>query len=112
MTYSLPASFPASPVSVTRAADAQVTRLPSDSCDTDDMTITRDEVHRLIDAVPEGQISAVGELVRAAIEESRTPPDTATPPVRVFASAGTLSADHDLAERVEQVLRAEDGTAA
>jgi hypothetical protein len=33
--------------------------------------------------------------------------DDAAEPVRIFASAGTLSAEHDLAERVEDVLHTE-----
>lgn len=35
----------------------------------------------------------------------------AAKPVRTFASAGALSAEHDLAERVEDVLRTEDDSA-
>ncbi|MCA1708314.1 MAG: hypothetical protein LC808_35570 [Actinobacteria bacterium] len=90
---------------------------------------TRDEVHRLVDGVPEDRIAAIGEVLHAAVEagltidqahrlaeQLRAHPDLtrlAPEPVRTFASAGTLSAEHDLAERVEEILRTEPpGTAA
>jgi hypothetical protein len=90
---------------------------------------TRDEVHRLVDGVPEERVAAIGEVLRAALEagltdeqahrlagQLRAHPDLAalpTEPVRTFASAGTLSAEPDLAERVEEILRTEPpGTAA
>jgi hypothetical protein len=134
---------------------------------------TRDEVHNLVDGVPDDQLNAVSEVMRAAVEAGlpgevmhrlaelmRTQGDLlrlhidpavfaqvinlasmpgmvhlaevaeqlrmvlpvvptqatesqvrlAASPVRTFASAGALSAEHDLAERVEDVLRTEDGT--
>ena len=90
---------------------------------------TRDEIHRLVDGVPEDRVAAIGEVLRAALEADLTgddahrlaehlhaPPDLtrlAAEPVRRFASAGTLSAEPDLAEQVEEILRAEPpGTAA
>ncbi len=89
---------------------------------------TRDEVHRLIDVLPEDRVAAIGAVLRAAIEAGMTDeqahplaeqlrayPDStrlASDPVRTFASAGTLSAEPDLAERVEEILRTEPGTAA
>ncbi|MGH3974793.1 MAG: hypothetical protein ACRDS9_15900 [Pseudonocardiaceae bacterium] len=89
---------------------------------------TRDEVHRLVDVLPEDRVAAIGEVVRAAIEagmtdeqahrvaeQLRAQPDStrlASEPVRTFASAGTLSAEPNLAERVEEILRTEPGTAA
>lgn len=90
---------------------------------------TRDEVHRLVDGVPEDRVAAIGEVLRAALEavltdeqvrqlaeRLRADPDLAPlpeEPVRTFASAGTLSAEPDLAERVEEILRTEPpGTAA
>ncbi|MGH3871561.1 MAG: hypothetical protein ACRDSR_08630 [Pseudonocardiaceae bacterium] len=90
---------------------------------------TRDEVHRLVDSVPEDRLAAIGEVLRAALEagltveqahrlaeQLRARPDLtrlAAEPVRRFASAGTLSAESDLAERVEEILRTESpGTAA
>ncbi|MGH3798329.1 MAG: hypothetical protein ACRDSP_26065 [Pseudonocardiaceae bacterium] len=90
---------------------------------------TRDEVHRLVDGVPEDRVAAIGEVLRAALdaglttdqahrlaEQLRAHPDLtplAVEPVRTFASAGMLSAEPDLAERVEEILRTEPpGTAA
>ncbi|MGH3866546.1 MAG: hypothetical protein ACRDQ4_10495 [Pseudonocardiaceae bacterium] len=89
---------------------------------------TRDEVHRLVDVLPEDRVAAIGEVLRAAVEagltgdqahrlaeQLRSEPDPtrlASEPVRTFASAGTLSAEPTLAERVEEILRTESGTAA
>lgn len=89
---------------------------------------TRDEVHRLVDVLPEGRVAAIGVVLRAAIdtgmtdeqahwlaEKLRAHPDStrlASEPVRTFASAGTLSAEPNLAERIEEILRTEPGTAA
>ncbi len=89
---------------------------------------TRDEIHRLVDVLPEDQVGAIGEVLRAAVaagltgeqahrlaERLRAHSDSArlaAEPVRTFASAGTLSAEPDLAERVEDILRTEPSTAA
>jgi hypothetical protein len=89
---------------------------------------TRDEVHRLVDVLPEDRVAAIGEVLRAAVEAGltddqahrlaerlRAQPDSTrlvAEPVRTFASAGTLSAEPDLAERVEEILGTEPGTAA
>jgi hypothetical protein len=90
---------------------------------------TRDEIHRLLDGVPEDRVAAISEIVRAALQagltadqvhqlakQLRTHPDLtrlAAEPVRKFASAGTLSAEPNLAERSEEILRTEPpGTAA
>ncbi len=89
---------------------------------------TRDEVHRLVDGVPEDRVAAIGEVLRAALEagltgdqahrfaeQLRAHPDRfrlAADPVRRFASAGTLSAEPDLAERVEEILHTEPPGAA
>jgi hypothetical protein len=90
---------------------------------------SRDEMHRLVDAVPEERVAAISEVLRAAVvagltgeqahrlaEQLRARLDLAglaAEPVRRFASAGTLSAEPDLAERVEEILRSEPpGTAA
>lgn len=88
---------------------------------------TRDEVHQLVDVLPADRVAAVGAVLRAAMEAGmtderahrladsceRTPDSTrlASEPVRTFASAGTLSAEPNLAERVEEILRTEPGTA-
>jgi hypothetical protein len=87
---------------------------------------TRDEVHRLVDAVPDDRLTTLGEILRAAAESGMTweqalytvlrgqgaEAHMAAEPVRRFASAGTLSAEPDLAERAEEILRSEPGTAA
>jgi hypothetical protein len=90
---------------------------------------TRDEIHRLLDGVPDDRVAAIGEILRAAMEagltgdqahrlarQLRVDPDLtrlSAEPVRKFASTGTLSAEPDLAERSEEILRTEPpGTAA
>lgn len=117
---------------------------------------TREDLHRLVDAVPDDQLTAVGETVVALVRSDMTTEQlhhlaevlssTETPvalvtllksgitpeqlhqllvllidrpapamdaePVRKFASAGSLSAESDLAERVEEIMRSEPGTAA
>jgi hypothetical protein len=77
---------------------------------------TREEIHRLVDAVPDDRLDAVSEVVRAVADPGLTYDVThlfqKAEPVRTFASAGTLSAEHDLAERVEDILRTEDHDAA
>jgi hypothetical protein len=63
---------------------------------------SREDVHELVDAVPAARLPEVERLLRKALAES--------PPRRQFTSAGTLSAEPDLAERSEDILRAaEDG---
>lgn len=89
---------------------------------------TREEVHRLVDAVPDDRLTVLGEILRAAVDSGMeweqahqlaeqllghaAQVDAATEPVRTFASTGTLSAESDLAERAEEILRSEPGTAA
>jgi hypothetical protein len=89
---------------------------------------TREDVHRLVDAVPDERLATLSEIVRLAsgsamtweqalrlidvLRGGSTPVDIAAEPVRRFASAGTLSAESDLAERSEEILRSEPGTAA
>ena len=60
---------------------------------------SREDVHRLLDAVPETRLPALEQLLRASIDG----PMPAAP--RRFTSTGTLSAEHDLAERSEDILR-------
>lgn len=86
-------------------------------------------MHRLIDGLPEDRVAAIGEVLRAALETGLTDDQAhrlagqlrvhpnlahlAAEPVRRFASAGTLAAEPDLAQRVEEILRTESpGTAA
>lgn len=61
----------------------------------------REDVHRLLDAVPEARLPALELVLRASLDG----PVPAAP--RRFASAGTLSAEHDLAQRSEDILRAD-----
>jgi hypothetical protein len=60
---------------------------------------SREDVHRLVDAVPEARLPVVEQVLLASIAQ----PAPELP--RRFASAGTLSAERDLAERSEQILR-------
>ena len=62
---------------------------------------SREDVHRLLDAVPAARLPALEQVLRASIDG---PVPTAP---RRFASTGTLHAEHDLAERSEDIL-AED----
>src|SRR5581483_660598 len=70
------------------------------------MSMSRDEVHRLVDALPDDRLAAIGEALRAAVlaetsDESQhlveqpqkriVAPRLATEPLRTFLSAGTLS---------------------
>lgn len=63
---------------------------------------TREDVHRLVDALPEARLPVVERILRASLAE----PPPAAP--RRFASAGTLTAERDLADRSEDILRAGD----
>jgi hypothetical protein len=63
---------------------------------------SREDIHRLVDALPAARLPAVEQLLRASLEET---PGTKR---RQFASAGTLSAEHDLAERSEDILRRDE----
>ena len=71
------------------------------ACDTRSVTI-RDEVHRLVDALPESRLPAVETMLRSGLES----PEAFSP--RRFSSLGTLTAEPDLAARHEEILR-EDG---
>lgn len=63
---------------------------------------SREDIHRLVDALPAARLPAVERLLRASIE------DTVPTGRRRFASTGTLSAEHDLAERSEEILRSDE----
>ncbi|RBY75724.1 hypothetical protein DQ238_19005 [Geodermatophilus sp. TF02-6] len=69
-------------------------------CRTPPMT-SREDLHRLVDALPAARLPAVERLLRASLA------DTDPTERRCFASTGTLSAEHDLAERSEDVLRSD-----
>jgi hypothetical protein len=57
----------------------------------------REDPHRLVDALPAARLPAVEQLPRASLA------DTDPTERRRFASTGTLSAEHDLAERSEDI---------
>lgn len=61
---------------------------------------SREDVHRLVDLVPEARLPVLERLLRTGLTEGVAP---IAP--REFSCAGTLSDDHDLAERSEEVLR-------
>ncbi len=63
---------------------------------------SREDIHRLVDALPAARLPAVEQLLRASLDE------TASTGRRRFASAGTLSAEHDLAERSEDILHSDE----
>ncbi|MDN5859528.1 MAG: hypothetical protein L0H84_12985 [Pseudonocardia sp.] len=60
---------------------------------------SREDVHRLLEGVPESRLPAIEQVLRASLDG---PVPTAP---RRFTSAGTLTAEHDLAERSEDILR-------
>jgi hypothetical protein len=63
---------------------------------------SREDVQRRVDALPAARLPAVEQLLRASLA------DTDPTERRRFASTGTLSAEHDLAERSEDVLRTDE----
>lgn len=72
---------------------------------TDAMT-SRADVHRLVDAVPNAGLPELEQALRTSL----TQPRTAAP--RRFSCAGTLSAEHDLAERAEDILLDDESSTA
>jgi hypothetical protein len=69
------------------------------------MSSTREDAHRLVDALHEQQIRQAVEVLRELAGE---PEDQA---VRDFAWIGMLSAEPDLADRSSEILRRELGNA-
>ncbi|MGY1761045.1 hypothetical protein ACI79G_07045 [Geodermatophilus sp. SYSU D00779] len=63
---------------------------------------SREDIHRLVDALPATRLPAVEQLLRASLA------DTDPTERRRFASTGTLSAEHDLAERSEDIQRTDE----
>lgn len=61
----------------------------------------RDELHQLVDDLPEAQVGRVLDLVRDHVEGSQ--PERR----RRLSFAGMLHAEPDLAARSEEILRAE-----
>ena len=64
---------------------------------------SREDAHRLLDAIPEAWLPVIEQVLRASLDGPLP-----APPCR-FASTGTLSAEHDLAERSEDILREDPG---
>ena len=69
------------------------------------MSGTREDAHRLVDALDEQQVRQAVEVLRELADE----PDDE--PAREFAWIGMLSAEPDLAERSSEILRRELGNA-
>lgn len=63
---------------------------------------SREDVHRLVDAVPEARLPVLEQLLRGGLSDQA---GLTTP--RRFSCLGTLSGEHDLAERSEDILREE-----
>jgi len=60
---------------------------------------SREDIHRLVDALPAARLPAVEQLLRASLAD--------TDPTERRRFASTLSAEHDLAERSEDILRSD-----
>ncbi|HEY6279037.1 MAG TPA: hypothetical protein VIX86_22215 [Streptosporangiaceae bacterium] len=65
------------------------------------MSAMRDELHHLVDQLPEGELQPALELIRGRIAEQA--------PARDLPFFASFEADPDLAERSEEILRAELG---
>jgi hypothetical protein len=52
---------------------------------------SREDAHRLLDAIPEARLPVIEQVLRASLDGPLPAPP------RRFSSAGTLSAEHDLA---------------
>lgn len=63
---------------------------------------SREDVHRLVDAVHTARLPEVEQVLRQSLTEPAPAP-------RRFSCAGTLSAEHDLAERSKDILRDPEG---
>jgi hypothetical protein len=66
------------------------------------MSAMREELHHLVDRLPETELRPALELIRGRVEEA----DGGTRDLPFFAS---FEADPDLAERAEEILAAELG---
>jgi hypothetical protein len=64
------------------------------------MSATREELHHLVDELPEAQVGPVLALVRDHVSDSYPHKQ------RQLSFAGTLHAEPDLAARSEEILRA------
>ena len=63
---------------------------------------SREDIHRLVDALPAARLPVIERLLRASVE------DAAPTERRRFTSTGALSAEPDLAERSEAILRSDE----
>ncbi|MEU1389029.1 MULTISPECIES: hypothetical protein [unclassified Nonomuraea] len=64
------------------------------------MSVMRDELHHLVDRLPEEKVAPLLRLVRDQLDEQQA--------VRDLPFIGMLEAEPDVAERAEEILRAED----
>jgi hypothetical protein len=64
------------------------------------MSVMREELHHLVDRLPEEKVAPLLRLVRDQLDEPQA--------VRDLPFIGMLEAEPDFAERAEDILRAED----
>ncbi|MEV7907980.1 hypothetical protein [Streptomyces anulatus] len=64
------------------------------------MSVMREELHHLVDCLPEEKVAPLLRLVRDQFNER--------PVVRNLPFVGMLEAEPDFAERSEEILRSED----
>jgi hypothetical protein len=69
----------------------------------------RDEFHHLVDDLPDAQVAPLLALVRASMQDQQVGTTDALPRRRKLSFAGLISAEPDLAERSEEILRDEFG---
>ncbi|MER7207974.1 hypothetical protein [Streptosporangium sp. NPDC000239] len=64
------------------------------------MSVMREELHHLVDCLPEEKVAPLLRLVRDQFDER--------PVIRDLPFIGMLEAEPDFAERSEEILRSED----
>ncbi|MGW0808428.1 hypothetical protein [Nonomuraea sp. NPDC002799] len=64
------------------------------------MSVMREELHHLVDQLPEEKVAPLLRLVRDQLDEPKT--------IRDLPFIGMLAAEPDFAERAEEILRSED----
>ncbi|MFB9967673.1 hypothetical protein ACFFOP_34405 [Sinosporangium siamense] len=64
------------------------------------MSVMREELHHLVDRLPEEKVAPLLRLVRDQLGEPQ--------PVRDLPFIGMLDVEPDFAERAEEILRSED----
>ncbi|MFI7617694.1 hypothetical protein ACIBP6_41380 [Nonomuraea terrae] len=67
------------------------------------MSVMREELHHLVDRLPEEKVAPLLRLVRDQLDEPQA--------VRELPFIGMLEAEPDFAERAEEILRLEDNQA-